>query len=129
QAALLADFRKQSRTHAAWRGEYVHRSKGGIIVGVANRHARIGNGDLRLFQVLGEIRSPRRLLAEAERAIGSSLPVPEQALDLIAQRLPFDAAGHGEDGAIRLEPSLMMPANSFAGNVGDALRVAAAIIA
>ena len=38
--------------------------------------------------------SGRRLVA---------LPVAEQALDLVAQRLPLDIAGHGQDGAARPE--------------------------
>src|SRR5262249_44682126 len=45
---------------------------------------------------------------QLESRFFAPLPVPKQALDLIAQRLPFDVTGHGEDRSSRLEESTKM---------------------
>ena len=111
QAAFLAHLGEQPGAHAA--GEHVDRPHGRVVVGVADRHAGIGDGDLRLGRVLGEVAAAGRRAGRPHRAGAVALPVAEEPAHLLAQRLPLDVAGDRQDGPGGLEHFLPVGAASW----------------
>src|SRR5262249_51349445 len=83
QAVLLAHLREQPGAHAAV--QHVDRPNRVVILGVAERHARIGDANLRLGSFLADVTIAALRLADPKRRLGTGLPVVEQPADLLLE--------------------------------------------
>src|SRR5262249_47396541 len=119
QAVLLAHLREQPGAHAAV--QHVDRPNRVVILGVAERHARIGDANLRLGSFLADVTIAALRLADPKRRLGTGLPVVEQPADLLLERLPGDVAGHRQDGAVRPEEPAVVGAEDLDVESLDAL--------
>ncbi len=100
QPSLLTHFGEQARTHAA--AEHADRAPGLEIVGVIVRRAFVGDADLRLIRLVGEVRLVRQRRAGRWLCNLARSPVVEQFSHVILQALPVHVAGHAQNRAIRM---------------------------
>ena len=94
---------------------------------MAERHARVGDGDLRLRRVLGQVGPATDRAFQLQFRLLAGLPVAEQAADLLLERTPFDVAGHRQDAAARLKVAGVVLANALGRQPGQPLRRAAVV--
>src|SRR5207302_727437 len=88
QAAFLANLGEEPSTHAPTK--HVDGAHRGVVIVVADRYARVGECNLGLRCVFGNVSAFFRLRAKPNGRLLSRFPVAEKALHLVAQRLPLN---------------------------------------
>ena len=75
---------------------------------MADGYAGIGDADLGLRRLLGNVGQLFGLRAKLQDRLIAPFPVTEESLDLFAERFPVDVAGHREDRAPRPKQALIV---------------------
>ena len=105
------------------------RAHRGVVFGVADRHAGVGGGDLRLGQLLDDVGALLAARANGRRGQGVAFPVAEEAFHLVAQRPPTRNCRPRPGWRRAAKQTLMALADVLDGEGGDALDRAAVVVA
>ena len=103
EAALLADFGEEPRAGSA--GEDADRRPGLEVVGMLVGDRRVGDADVRLGRLEGNVIDGRFAVHGFRGRIVARLPIAEELFDVVAEFLPVEVTGHGHDrvvGAVAL---------------------------